>query len=316
MGDIKKSKPIQPKQVVSDVDSDPPLVEFTLADDLTVWFDDDHPNSSQSFKNKTAMVILRDLIQGKITTFDATRAVLDMLPSREECLKGGDNGWNEAKGQHAALSQWFCDMAMQIPYNHRAQAWLVQLLVTISRSERSGGMSHGPLGEGYPIFVSMEQFGIDVYEQFEPDIEDDLWPGDPVAHGLNSTAFLARLSLAGFPGFVRNAFRTMRNLESEPSDPRYTDLSVSTAALRVLYGGQTLYIQAVEAPVTEDSNSAHFKPGKLYKGPQFGIERWAFWKEALKAAGEKPEEKMSEQSRKLAAAAAELMEAIEKGRRV
>jgi hypothetical protein len=52
------------------------------------------------------------------------------------------------------------------------------------------------------------------------------------------------------------------------------------------------------------------KQGKLYSGPVLGTERWKFWKQALSIAVGKTD--ISEDSRRLASKAADLMDVMEK----
>lgn len=173
MGDLKGSKPTRQNTtmgdqlqastektvpvVVHDTDDGPPPVDFNLDDGLTVLYYDHTPSSTdsrkgskQKFSQKRAIVILRDFIQSKISPSAAAIAFLDLLPDLRDYVNSGAAG-NAAHGEHWGLATFLVDMATQIPYNHPAQAKLVQLIERISDSDNVGGM---------------EQLSIHLYETF------------------------------------------------------------------------------------------------------------------------------------------------------
>jgi len=173
MGDLKGSKPTHQNTtmgdhlnasaektvpvVVHDTDDGPPPVDFNLDDGLTVLYyahtpssTDSRKGSKQKFSEKRAIVILRDFIQSKISPSAAAIAFLDLLPDLRDHVNRGAAG-NSAHGEHRGLATFLVDIATQIPYNHPAQAKLVQLIERISKSDKVG---------------DMEQLGIHLYETF------------------------------------------------------------------------------------------------------------------------------------------------------
>jgi hypothetical protein len=84
------------------------------------------------------------------------------------------------------------------------------------------------------------------------------------------------------------------------------DGTLSIAALWVIFAGQTMYPQIVEAPEPEERQS--YMQGELYQGPTLGLTRWMFWKDAFMIAAEK--KASSDNARRLAHSAAELMDTI------
>ncbi|KAM7199163.1 hypothetical protein V8F33_004638 [Rhypophila sp. PSN 637] len=269
--------------------------QFTLDEGVEVLVQNDGSvKLDEGYSDRRVVFILREYIHGKIMLEDAKRTFLECLPD------GNGSG---------SFGSCMLHTASQIPYAHpTGQARLVQLLRTVYNS----------LGPG-----SLSQFGIEVYENFGPDLdyEDENErpvPGDSFRISLNMGAFYARLSQNGIFNMDTYGIRTMRRLEETEFDDgayRYTDCNVSLAALWVILAGQRMYTEVVEAyvpqlkPGGEKRNALH-DTGPLYKGPISGKERWAFWRDALKAAAER--ENGSDESRRLAKNAAEVMDVIER----
>ncbi|KAK3328764.1 hypothetical protein B0H66DRAFT_539305 [Apodospora peruviana] len=289
--------------------------KFHFVDGIDVFLFDgykfsSHPGLSARypFTYKRAVDILRDLVESKISVSAAARACIDMFPTEED-------GKEDGRG---LFGHFLLTMAGQIPYHHHGQAKLVRLIMCLYSSAKFGKISEATLGKGYPTFYSMDQFQISIYENYVPDLDEseDRTPGDPLAYNLNTAAFYARLAQAGFPHMSCYAVAALSDgleeTHDEPQYPQYADdLYVSLASLWISYAGQALYTQLVETrPEDDKAKKHHYKLGKLYKGPQFGLERWTFWKNALQRAGENG--KAREQARKLAKRAGDLMEAIER----
>ncbi|KAK4215624.1 hypothetical protein QBC37DRAFT_371889 [Rhypophila decipiens] len=269
-------------------------VQFTLDEGVEVLvFKDGSTDLNNGYSDKRVVLTLQKYIHGKITLDEATRTMLDFVP------KGNGSG---------SFGGCMMQVAGQIPYTHRlGHARLVQLLRNV----------YYFLGS-----ASLNQFGIEIYENFEPDLEteynDRPTPADPYCQTLNLGCFFAQLSQNGLFNMATEGIRTMRRLEQTEFDDgayRYTDCYVSLAALWIIFAGQSLYTAVVEAydprlsPGGQKQNALH-DPGPLYKGPISGKERWAFWRDALKAAAER--ENGSDESRRLAKNAAEVMDVIER----
>lgn len=135
-------------------------------------------------------------------------------------------------------------------------------------------------------------------------------PDDPeeYAQGLNSSAFLARLTQSGFLHSPFPIWVMRWSLEDTVDDHKVRDCLVTSAALWIAFAGQAIYTQVVEAPLPEKTEGI-YKNGNLYHGPEMGLERWVFWKKVLTATSNDKE--ASEECQRLAGNAADLMDAIE-----
>lgn len=80
----------------------------------------------------------------------------------------------------------------------------------------------------------------------------------------------------------------------------------------ILCAGQNLFVQVVQVPIASSirEEKGSMKPGPLFIGPSFGLERWRFWKNALAAAIER--EGAGDECKRLAHRAVDLMDAIER----
>lgn len=324
--------------VAYDSEDDPAPLDFRLDEGLTVLYHDRFPSSTdndkgyaQHYSDTRAIAILRDFIQGRILPSAAGDAILDLLPDHEDYIKGGAIG-KAARGEHWGLAGFLVDMATQIPYNHPAQAKLVQLIEKICESDKVGEMEqlaillyetfqgkfsfplamHGTLKYSSSLFPSY-QIAIGELDDTEGQL-----PGDHFAQALNILGFFARLGVTGLSiVHASHGVQTLRNsLEMksyENENARYPDLRVCMAAVWVILAGQTLYAQVVEAPPSDAQTPAYYDTKELYNGPRFGLERWTFWKEGFKDAAYK-RDKLSGQSKGLARVAAGLMELIEESR--
>lgn len=140
--------------------------------------------------------------------------------------------------------------------------------------------------------------------------EDD--PDGPMQYSLhlNSSGFLARLTQCGFIDDAMFFVWAMReSLEETITHRESRESLVSSAAVWVLLAGQALYTLVVEAPIP-DENKALYRTGQLCDGPQFGLERWRFWKESFVTVVATKE--TGEECRRLAERAAEMMDVIER----
>lgn len=136
--------------------SDPESKLFSLDDTLEVKILDDGStviSGPNGYSDKRAAVILRDLIQRKISHQDASRAILGMLPSRD-----GSSGPAREQGV-GIFSSFLIQMAQQIPASHPGQARLVKLILDVSKAPK---LTH--TGE---FHYSMEEFKIEIYENFQ-----------------------------------------------------------------------------------------------------------------------------------------------------
>jgi hypothetical protein len=86
--------------------------------------------------------------------------------------------------------------------------------------------------------------------------------------------------------------------------------------LYILWSGQTIFVQVVQAPAElSPAATESRKPGPLFTGPAFGLERWRFWKSGFAAAAVEAGAEGKDSSiehRVLAGKAAEFMDAIER----
>ncbi|KAM7186957.1 Protein of unknown function (DUF3632) domain containing protein [Rhypophila sp. PSN 637] len=324
-------------------DNDPEPDEFALTGDVKILYFNGQPaidpRGRTRFSHAQALAILRDLVQGKLTLLAAVKAILDLLPDRSE-LKRDDERGRLARGEGQSLSTLICDTATQIPWNHSAQARLVQLVMKISISDKVGGISTPE--NGISGFYSLEQFSIELHESFwiADDLESSRFPypdkaPTPENQTLNFHAFLARLSAAGFFGGAGSswglrtctgAFEVLvdetpkEKAKIEPSDwdQKRKELNISIAAAWVLLAGPTLYVETVEAPNPDEGADAYWNTGKLYSGPRFGIERWRFWRDGMtkRAEAERmdPAHDGGKAGRRFAEMAVSMMDVIEKSR--
>jgi hypothetical protein len=80
----------------------------------------------------------------------------------------------------------------------------------------------------------------------------------------------------------------------------------------ILCEGQTLFVEIVQSPrrieADEEYKYNSFRPGLLFTGPIFGLERWEFWQKAFAAALEK--QAASDECKRLVRKAPDLMGAI------
>ena len=61
--------------------------------------------------------------------------------------------------------------------------------------------------------------------------------------------------------------------------------TLSIAALWVIFAGQAMYPQIVEAPEPKERQS--YMQGELYQGPTLGLTQRMFWKDAFMIAAQK-----------------------------
>ena len=109
------------------------------------------------------------------------------------------------------------------------------------------------------------------------------------------------------------AILTLRDaLERDGGRVQDQNCLISASAVWVLYCGQSLFVRIVQVPKTliGDGERNSRKPGPLFNGPIYGLERWKFWGKALAVAVES--EELNEESRILASKAVDLMNAIER----
>lgn len=93
--------------------------------------------------------------------------------------------------------------------------------------------------------------------------------------------------------------------------PNHESACVSGAAVWMLCSGQRLWIEIVECPRTENPRADKtWRPGALYQGPVFGLERWRFWEKAFAVAA--ANNMLSDECQQLASRAADLTNVIER----
>ncbi|KAK1766792.1 hypothetical protein QBC33DRAFT_88849 [Phialemonium atrogriseum] len=74
-------------------------------------------------------------------------------------------------------------------------------------------------------------------------------------------------------------------LEHDVKDDEVYICLVSAASMYILCSGQALFVQLIQAVVQIWPEGAEIrKPGPLFSGASFGLERWEFWKGAFVAA--------------------------------
>lgn len=133
---------------------------------------------------------------------------------------------------------------------------------------------------------------------------------DSYNNALNFSAFCARLTQCGFLDHSSFPIWEMRtHLETKMTDHRAFQFAISSAALWFIFAGQAIYTQVIEAPNYPRASPEAHKTGELYNGPEMGLERWKFWKDALlAAAGDK---EVDEEHCILARRGSAVMDAIE-----
>jgi hypothetical protein len=101
-------------------------------------------------------------------------------------------------------------------------------------------------------------------------------------------------------------------LEEDENDDQIYSCLVRSAALWILFSGQNLFVQIVQVPMSfnTEGGKTSTRAGSLYDGPNFGLERWRFWKKALAVAIER--QGSNEECKRLASKAMDLMGAIER----
>ncbi|KAM7215638.1 hypothetical protein V8F06_008929 [Rhypophila decipiens] len=273
---------------------DDEFVQFSLDDGVEVLvFSEGSPKLDEGYSDRRVVLTLRDYIRGNTTLDEAKGRMLEFVTAH------GSGSF----GTCSSFGSCMMHTAEQIPYNTHSlgQARLVQLLREVYH---------------FLSPASLSEFRISTYEYFDPGTDPSYdgrpYPDDPFRLTLNLGAFFARLSQSGLINMFSYGIRTIRQLEHEHTDLRFADTVASLAALWIIFAGQSLYTWVVEAPLVPEpgkENALH-STGPLYNGPVYGRERWAFWRDALKAAAER--ENASDESKKLARNAAEVMDVIER----
>lgn len=91
----------------------------------------------------------------------------------------------------------------------------------------------------------------------------------------------------------------------------YESACISGAAMWILCAGQRLWREIVQCPQTDNPRAEKtWRPGSLYQGPAFGLERWRFWEKAFVVAAENTN--ISAECQQLASRAADLMNILER----
>ncbi len=122
----------------------------------------------------------------------------------------------------------------------------------------------------------------------------------------------ARVLLCGFLDYSSFPIWEMRaHLETKMTDQRAFQFAISSAALWFILAGQAIFTQVVESPNYPRASPDAHKTGELYNGPEMGLERWRFWKDAHLAAG--GDKEVDEEHCLLARRGSAVMEAIEQG---
>ncbi|KAH8901757.1 hypothetical protein GQ53DRAFT_835395 [Thozetella sp. PMI_491] len=253
------------------------------------------------FADTRALDALQRYFRGKVSLEMAAKELVSMLPSTADKSRGREIN---------QFSLFLCLISRQIPHKHTAQIRLSELVHQVSLSPK---LMNGQGQEDiFEFCESMDNFQMHLREWFSPRTGPDPEDADACFHDLNFAAFLARLSQCGFVKTPSYAIWTMRDcLEESINDQESLGPSIGMAAVWVIYAGQNLYTHVVEIPDTERGNVS-YQPGKLYHGHALGLERWKFWREALRSVSQKLS---SDEYQRMAYNAAELMEAIEESRR-
>jgi hypothetical protein len=121
---------------------------------------------------------------------------------------------------------------------------------------------------------------------------------------------MARLTACWVINGTTYAIWTMKESLEEDVEDDYYSGCISAAAMWILCAGQTLFVEIVQSPRKIEADEEHnsFRPGPLFTGPTFGLERWEFWQRAFAAALEK--QAASDECKRLARKATDLMGAI------
>ncbi|KAB8228020.1 hypothetical protein BDV23DRAFT_189353 [Aspergillus alliaceus] len=245
-----------------------------------------------------AFCILKRYLEpdGDLSLEQAAQLITRMLPTSAE----SNNYYINVILGHDAI-----DVAQQIHYSNPAQARLVRLLERLQISQKLIGLDNGELHEQYVSLSGVVQFSIVLYERYN---FTESITADEEGHYVNSLAFFARLCTSGLWNSVHHAVWTMReNLEEGRSEDIYSEC-ICGSAVWILCAGQWLFNQVVREPIEIDNGDRSLQGGRLYTGPELGMERWNFWQTTFAAAVEG--DKANDEAKALARKCVNVMECL------
>ncbi|GFF51678.1 hypothetical protein IFM61606_02308 [Aspergillus udagawae] len=226
------------------------------------------PNSTE----QRIFNILNDYLQPSSTTppSEAAQAIHALTP------KAGSTPEENPDLEDFLWSTWgtIIKTAKQIKDNHPSQDRLVDLIHALTElppTTVSIWSSETRLWKDLPIL------GPTLRESWDPPTYTK--PNDrEITEWINLQAFTARLMSKCDPSLSLLAVWTLRSgLEEELSD-RELEGEGAAAAMWMVYGGEKLFSQLVDA-VQDEEIERLMKPGTLYSGQgQLCLERWQFWK--------------------------------------
>ncbi|KAL3473006.1 hypothetical protein BJX99DRAFT_261823 [Aspergillus californicus] len=219
-------------------------------------------------------------------------------------------------GQTEYLAQLVIQIAQQIPYNHPSQNRLLKIVQYLMSSDRFlsfYGMHELPDKE----FGSYHQWETLYSAIADGYIANADWKNPEQERWyINFHAFIVRFVAAMDNGKVHQLRWPIEllsdQLEKTLEKPEsHLNTMVTSASLSVLYTGQWLFHKVtLYPPRLLAEQEPGFVPGELYNGAMFGMERWQYWKQALKAKADIPH--LGDEARGLALKAVDFMDALER----
>ncbi|KAF8850064.1 hypothetical protein BDZ45DRAFT_633469 [Acephala macrosclerotiorum] len=233
----------------------------------------------------------------------AASAIDDLIPTKRELV----DGEKVESAESFLLETWgtFIEIAKQIPDSHPSQLRLAQLIkaltqlppaaVTVWKTEKK-------IWKDLPLMdVAFREAWI------EPSNAEDTL--EPFQQWVNLNAFSARLLDLGLAEWVFFAVWSIRAaLEQETAVRDLWTYRILAGVQWIEHSGLNLFKRLSDVELTEDEKR-NLQGGPLYHGPS-GLcpERWAFWRSRFRDIAEGTG---SEEVRKSAGKAADLMEAFE-----
>ncbi|KAL4964363.1 DUF3632 domain-containing protein [Aspergillus stella-maris] len=257
--------------------------------------------------NWAAFQILKRCLdsEGDLTWIDAAQQLYEMMPASD--LK---------ESQYSAKTQNLAHLIIEVsritPYSHPSQDKLLKIVQHLMTSDRFVGTADlrvpydGPLGA--------TKVGQVYHYYWDAPREEH---GFKAHHYINFHAFLARFvawEASAGEGWLSWPLTTLESQLELPLEDRADALDTMTtsAPLFLLYADQWLFGRVVLfSPASlEDSDTAGLSGDEIYSGPSYGLERWRYWRQTLKARAE--DNQLGDEARRLALKAVDFMECLER----